>query len=113
LLPKHFALPLKLKPSLPVIFATAPSCAKLPRKIRRCAALEAILKDKIQAGDVIVIRYEGPAGGPGMREMLAPTSAVMGKGLGGKVAQLPRKIRRCESFLIGLSKDLMISCESA
>ena len=49
-------------------------------------ALEAILNDKIQAGDVIVIRYEGPAGGPGMREMLAPTSAVMGKGLGGEVA---------------------------
>ncbi len=49
-------------------------------------ALEAILNDKIQAGDVIVIRYEGPAGGPGMREMLAPTSAVMGKGLGGDVA---------------------------
>ncbi len=49
-------------------------------------ALAAILNDKIQAGDVIVIRYEGPVGGPGMREMLAPTSAVMGKGLGGKVA---------------------------
>src|SRR6056300_1909912 len=43
-------------------------------------ALDAILNDKIIAGDVIVIRYEGPAGGPGMREMLAPTSAVMGKG---------------------------------
>ena len=41
---------------------------------------------KIIEGDVIVIRYEGPRGGPGMREMLAPTSAVMGKGLGGKVA---------------------------
>lgn len=49
-------------------------------------ALDAILKDKIKAGDVIVIRYEGPKGGPGMREMLAPTSAVMGKGLGDKVA---------------------------
>lgn len=49
-------------------------------------ALNAILKDKIQEGDVIVIRYEGPKGGPGMREMLAPTSAVMGKGLGNKVA---------------------------
>jgi dihydroxy-acid dehydratase len=49
-------------------------------------ALKAILNNKIVAGDVIVIRYEGPAGGPGMREMLAPTSAVMGKGLGGKVA---------------------------
>ncbi len=49
-------------------------------------ALQAVLNDKILEGDVIVIRYEGPKGGPGMREMLAPTSAVMGKGLGGKVA---------------------------
>ena len=49
-------------------------------------ALQAILNDQIIEGDVIVIRYEGPKGGPGMREMLAPTSAVMGKGLGGKVA---------------------------
>jgi dihydroxy-acid dehydratase len=49
-------------------------------------ALAAILNDEILPGDVIVIRYEGPKGGPGMREMLAPTSAVMGKGLGNKVA---------------------------
>ncbi|MBW5291054.1 MAG: Dihydroxy-acid dehydratase [Candidatus Ruthia sp. Asou_11_S2] len=49
-------------------------------------ALKAILNDQITAGDVIVIRYEGPVGGPGMREMLAPTSVVMGKGLGDKVA---------------------------
>ena len=49
-------------------------------------ALRAILDDKIQAGDVIVIRYEGPKGGPGMREMLSPTSAIMGKGLGKEVA---------------------------
>jgi dihydroxy-acid dehydratase len=49
-------------------------------------ALRAILDDKIQAGDVIVIRYEGPKGGPGMREMLSPTSAIMGKGLGKDVA---------------------------
>lgn len=49
-------------------------------------ALAAVLNDEIVSGDVIVIRYEGPAGGPGMREMLAPTSAVMGKGLGGEVA---------------------------
>ncbi len=47
--------------------------------------LDAIMEDKIQAGDVIVIRYEGPKGGPGMREMLAPTSAIVGKGLGDKV----------------------------
>ncbi len=47
--------------------------------------LEAILAGHIQAGDVIVIRYEGPKGGPGMREMLAPTSAIIGAGLGGSV----------------------------
>jgi dihydroxy-acid dehydratase len=45
-------------------------------------ALKAILGDKIKKGDVMVIRYEGPRGGPGMREMLAPTSALIGKGLG-------------------------------
>jgi dihydroxy-acid dehydratase len=49
-------------------------------------ALKAILGDKVKKGDVIVIRYEGPKGGPGMREMLAPTSAIMGKGLGKDVA---------------------------
>ena len=45
-------------------------------------AMEALENDRIKAGDVIVIRYEGPAGGPGMREMLAPTSLLVGKGLG-------------------------------
>ena len=49
-------------------------------------ALKAILDGGIVKGDVIVIRYEGPKGGPGMREMLSPTSAVMGKGLGKEVA---------------------------
>jgi dihydroxy-acid dehydratase len=49
-------------------------------------ALHAILDGTIVSGDVIVIRYEGPKGGPGMREMLSPTSAVMGKGLGKDVA---------------------------
>jgi dihydroxy-acid dehydratase len=49
-------------------------------------ALRAILDDKIKKGDAIVIRYEGPKGGPGMREMLAPTSAIVGKGLGKDVA---------------------------
>ncbi len=48
-------------------------------------AMEAILADRIKAGDVIVIRYEGPKGGPGMREMLSPTSAIIGKGLGESV----------------------------
>jgi dihydroxy-acid dehydratase len=49
-------------------------------------ALAAILDGTVKSGDVIVIRSEGPKGGPGMREMLAPTSAVMGKGLGKEVA---------------------------
>jgi dihydroxy-acid dehydratase len=49
-------------------------------------AMKAILDGKIKAGDVIVIRMEGPKGGPGMREMLGPTSAIMGRGLGDKVA---------------------------
>jgi dihydroxy-acid dehydratase len=53
---------------------------------REEAALEAILAGKIKKGDVIVIRYEGPRGGPGMREMLSPTSAIMGRGLGAEVA---------------------------
>lgn len=50
------------------------------------AALQAILGGQVAAGDVVVIRYEGPRGGPGMREMLSPTSAIMGKGLGDSVA---------------------------
>lgn len=49
-------------------------------------AMEALENDKIKEGDVIVIRYEGPKGGPGMREMLAPTSLLVGKGLGTKAA---------------------------
>ena len=50
------------------------------------AALQAILDGEVVAGDVVVIRYEGPKGGPGMREMLSPTGAIMGKGLGEDVA---------------------------
>lgn len=49
------------------------------------ACMEAILACKIQSGDVVVIRYEGPKGGPGMREMLSPTSALIGEGLGDSV----------------------------
>jgi dihydroxy-acid dehydratase len=45
-------------------------------------AMAAIMADKINHGDVLVIRYEGPKGGPGMREMLTPTSALIGKGFG-------------------------------
>ncbi len=48
--------------------------------------LKAIWDQKIKAGDVVVIRYEGPKGGPGMREMLSPTSAIIGSGLGSSVA---------------------------
>jgi dihydroxy-acid dehydratase len=51
-------------------------------------AMKAILDGKIKAGHVIVIRYEGPKGGPGMREMLSPTSAISGMGLGDSVALL-------------------------
>jgi len=50
------------------------------------SALKRILDGTVKKGDVIVIRYEGPKGGPGMREMLSPTSAVMGRGLGNDVA---------------------------
>lgn len=50
------------------------------------SALKSILSGKIKKGDVVVVRYEGPRGGPGMREMLSPTSAVMGRGLGKDVA---------------------------
>jgi dihydroxy-acid dehydratase len=49
-------------------------------------ALQGILSGKVKSGDVVVIRYEGPKGGPGMREMLSPTAAIMGKGLGKEVA---------------------------
>ena len=59
-----------------------------PAKVFDCeeAALDAINSGKIVDGDVVVIRYEGPKGGPGMREMLNPTSAIMGRGLGSTVA---------------------------
>ena len=50
------------------------------------AAKEAIMNGTVQSGDVVVLRYEGPRGGPGMREMLGPTSAINGRGLAGKVA---------------------------
>ena len=49
-------------------------------------SLQGILGGKVKAGDVVVIRYEGPKGGPGMREMLSPTGAIIGKGLGSEVA---------------------------
>ena len=59
-----------------------------PARVFECEeeAMDAIMAGKIKAGDVVVIRYEGPKGGPGMREMLNPTSAIMGQGLGNSVA---------------------------
>ncbi len=59
-----------------------------PARVFDCEedAIEAINGGKVVAGDVVVIRYEGPKGGPGMREMLNPTSAIMGRGLGSSVA---------------------------
>ena len=59
-----------------------------PARVFDCEedAIEAIKNGKIVAGDVVVIRYEGPKGGPGMREMLNPTSAIAGMGLGSSVA---------------------------
>lgn len=50
------------------------------------AAMQGILEGEVESGDVVVIRYEGPAGGPGMQEMLSPTSALMGMGMGEEVA---------------------------
>jgi dihydroxy-acid dehydratase len=59
-----------------------------PARVFDCEedAVEAINSGKIKSGDVVVIRYEGPKGGPGMREMLSPTSAIAGRGLGSTVA---------------------------
>jgi dihydroxy-acid dehydratase len=49
-------------------------------------AMTGIIAGKVKAGDCVVVRYEGPKGGPGMQEMLSPTAAIMGQGLGDKVA---------------------------
>jgi dihydroxy-acid dehydratase len=61
-----------------------------PARVFDCeeAAMAAVTKGEIQEGDVVVIRNEGPAGGPGMREMLAVTAALVGEGLGDSVALL-------------------------
>ncbi|HIX67163.1 MAG TPA: dihydroxy-acid dehydratase [Candidatus Anaerostipes excrementavium] len=70
--------------------AVAPEMLKMegPARVFDCEedAIKAIKGGEIHAGDVVVIRYEGPKGGPGMREMLNPTSAIMGMGLGSSVA---------------------------
>ncbi|HEY3356001.1 MAG TPA: dihydroxy-acid dehydratase, partial [Polyangia bacterium] len=85
-----------LRGSLAPDGAVVKTGAVVPR-MRRCvgparvydghdAAMAGILAGEVRPGDVVVIRYEGPAGGPGMQEMLAPTSALMGMGLGDSVA---------------------------
>ena len=70
--------------------AVAPEMLKHsgPARVFDCEedAMEAINSGKIKEGDVVIIRYEGPKGGPGMREMLNPTSAIVGRGLGNTVA---------------------------
>ena len=73
-----------------------------PARVFDCEedAIAAIKGGKIVPGDVVVIRYEGPKGGPGMREMLNPTSAIAGMGLGSSVALITdgtvlRRIQRC------------------
>ncbi|HWR00373.1 MAG TPA: dihydroxy-acid dehydratase [Chlorobaculum sp.] len=70
--------------------AVSPSMLKHtgPAKVYDCQddAIEGIMSGDVKAGDVVVIRYEGPRGGPGMPEMLSPTSAIMGRGLGDSVA---------------------------
>jgi len=56
------------------------------RAVRREDAFQAVQKRTYKEGEVLVIRYEGPRGGPGMREMLATTAALTGQGMGGKIA---------------------------
>ena len=69
---------------------------------REEAAMHAVTNDEIQPGDVVVIRYEGPAGGPGMREMLGVTAAIVGKGLGESVALMT------DGRFSGATRGLMI-----
>jgi dihydroxy-acid dehydratase len=74
-------------------------------------AFEAISKQRIRKGDVIVIRYEGPKGGPGMREMLAVTAALVGQGLGAEVAMITdgRFSGATRGFMIGhVSPEAMV-----
>lgn len=90
--PKHHILAMygNLAPEGSIIKLSGKELKKYqgPAKVFECEedALDAILDDKINKGDVIVILYEGPKGGPGMREMLSPSSALIGKGLGNDVA---------------------------
>jgi dihydroxy-acid dehydratase len=75
------------------------------------SAFEAVSKREIKEGDVVVIRYEGPKGGPGMREMLAVTAAIVGQGLGEKVAMVTdgRFSGATRGFMIGhVSPEAMV-----
>jgi dihydroxy-acid dehydratase len=76
-----------------------------PARVFNCEedAMQAVLRGGIKAGDVVVIRYEGPKGGPGMREMLGVTGAIMGAGLGDSVALLTdgRFSGATRGFMIG------------
>jgi dihydroxy-acid dehydratase len=66
-------------------------------------AYDAVIGGQIKPGDVVVIRYEGPRGGPGMREMLSVTGAILGEGLGGSVALIPdgRFSGATNGFMVG------------
>lgn len=100
---KTFDSPITNNPGLAVLYGNiapegcvvkisgvAPECLKFEGNAKvynsEESAMNAINSDDVKEGDVVVIRYEGPKGGPGMREMLAPTSTIVGKGLGKKVA---------------------------
>ena len=66
-------------------------------------AIKAMREKKIVAGDVVVIRYEGPKGGPGMREMLAPTATIAGMGLGKDVALITDGSSSCSTWESSIS----------
>jgi hypothetical protein len=75
-------------------------------------AMSAVTRGEIKAGDVIVIRYEGLRGGPGMREMLEVTGAIVGAGLGESVALLKAWCPKCVGQLPQLKRDLWLYCLS-
>jgi len=72
------------------LFGYEPTYFKGPARVYDSAddALDAVYDNKVVAGDIVVIRYEGPVGGPGMQEMLGVTAAIVGQGLGGSVSLL-------------------------
>ena len=84
-------------PEIPVVLLTAHGSVD--------AAVEAILSDRVQEGDVVLIRYEGPKGGPGMQEMLYPTSYLKSKGLGAALKRLAASFRSLPVPVIGRIQD--------